>query len=718
VEVVPDKVVVRATPFADGLIRTDRWSLLRVTIANGGASTRATVSLDSRGMDEAGVQRYERTVELPRGARKDVVLDYRPGLGGTTRKAQITVGRDLMEVEFPVQLLAEGDVGVAVVGLDTLGVNAVAETWMGPVPGRWVRSHADGPRKVRIGLVPESAMPESPFGWDVVDWVVWPGADPATVEARQVEALRSWVADGGHLFVTVTDNWRAVEASPLGEILPVEVTGVENSERVGDLLRQLGGGPGSPTTAPVASAVLREVPGRNTLVLGTIGDEKRPIWVAGSYGLGTVHVLLADPRVTPFTRDIGREDLWRALLWLPPPGADDAWLWEDDYDLFATWRWELGAYGWYFPDYSAYSLPRRRLLAEMDFVAPTAEDFYNQGESHYVLSTAGWFDGNAAFAWEGQVREFLSEIPGVAPLPLSWLVVFSGLYLLFIGPVDYLVLRALNRQPLTWITFPITIAVFSAVALVGTTLVKGNQAVVTRLEVVDVLPGTAGPDGAPIWRGDAYLGIWATRKTRMSVQSGFSDALVQPLQERGTMFDSVVVTTEGSGAMKWRAETWTLAYVRSSWVQEHPGTVWIEPLPSGEGWRIHNDLGVGLASARLMARGVSLDIGAFPNGGHYDLAGTVAPDGGLDLRAVEQAVVRRGVRPTTPSDVLSLDWAIYTLTEHPEAGRGHQDLFGQVALVGATQQPFQPMDLSGINPVTRSATVFRAPLVPATGGSP
>ncbi|MBW2255885.1 MAG: hypothetical protein JRI25_14980, partial [Deltaproteobacteria bacterium] len=280
----------------------------------------------------------------------------------------------------------------------------------------------------------------------------------------------------GHLFLTVTDNWRALEASPIGDMLPVRVTGLEDSDRIGDLLRKLGAEPEGPTTAPVASAVLREVPGRHVMALGAIGEDGRPLWVAGSYGLGTVHVLLADPRLAPLTRDISREDLWRALLWLPPSGADDAWLWDDDYDLFTTWRWERGAYSWYFPDYSAYALPRRRLLADMDFVAPSDEDFYNQGESHYVLSNAGWFDGNAAFVWEGQVREFLSEIPGVAPLPLSWLVAFSGLYLLVIGPVDYFVLRALNRQPLTWITFPITIAVFSAVALVGTTVVKGNQA--------------------------------------------------------------------------------------------------------------------------------------------------------------------------------------------------------------------------------------------------
>jgi hypothetical protein len=561
-------------------------------------------------------------------------------------------------------------------------------------------------------------MPESSFGWDVVDWVVWPGADPATVDARQIAALRGWVADGGHLFLSVTDNWRALGESPLGDMLPVEMTGVEDSDRIGDLLRELGAQPASPTTAPVTTAVLREVPGRHVMELASIGDEGRPIWVAGSYGLGTVHVLLADPRLAPLTQDISREDLWRALLWLPPRGADDAWLWDDDYDMFTTWRWELGAYGWYFPDYSAYSLPRRRLLADMDFVASSPEDFYNQGESHFVLATAGWFDGNATFAWEGQVREFLSEIPGVAPLPLSWLVVFSGLYLLFIGPVDYFVLKALNRQPLTWITFPITIAVFSAVALVGTTLVKGNQAVVTRLEVVDVLPGTAGADGAPIWRGDSYLGVWATRKTRMSVRSGFPDALVQPLQDRGSMWDSVVATTEGSGAMRWRAETWTLAYVRSSWVQERTGTAWVEPLPSGDGWRIHNDLGVNLATARLVARGLSLEIGPLPDGGHYDLVGPVTHGERTDLRGVEQAVVSRGQRPYAPSDVLSLDWAIYTLSEHPEAGRGHLNLFGQVALVGATQQPLQPIDLSGINPVTRSATVFRAPLVPATGGSP
>ena len=118
--------------------------------------------------------------------------------------------------------------------------------------------------------------------------------------------------------------------------------------------------------------------------------------------------------------------------------------------------------------------------------------------------------------WTDSLKQYLGDIQGIAPLPIEWLLGFSLVYLFFIGPLDYGVLRLLQRQPLTWITFPIIIVVFSTVALVGTAWVKGSEAHLRVLEVVDVLPGT------DQWRGSSYAGIWATGRATVTVASSRS----------------------------------------------------------------------------------------------------------------------------------------------------------------------------------------------------
>jgi len=701
VEVTADRVLVRARPFADGLVRRGSRTALHVTMANGAFDGQAQLAFDARTYDDS-VGAYRRTVDLPVGSRKDVWLVIDPAGGGATRKATVAFGREVLEIEFPVTAVADGDVTIAVLGDETLGVTALADAWSGPVPGRHVREPTTDPRKVRVALVPYEAMPESMAPYETIDWVVWAAPDPSLVDPQALDALRAWVADGGHLLVAVTDTWRAVDESPLGDMLPVDLVGLDDREDTGLLVQALDGDPGEPVTTPIARSVVRDVPGRSTLVLASAQDDDGttvPLWVASGYGLGTVHVLLADPTQAPLTRDVTREHMWRRLLWLAPPDAPDGWLWRDPSTPWETYSWGVGSYGWYFTDYAADGSPWRRLFADLDLAAPQASDFYVEGDSHYVLQSA-WSGDDALTRWEGRVRQYLAEIPGVAPLPLSWLLVFSGLYLFAIGPLDWFVLRAIGKPVWTWVTFPVTIAVFSAVALVGTTQIKGNQAVLTRFEVIDVLPGTG------LWRGDAYLGVWATRRSDLTLRPGSALGDVRPLNAPGSMFDPAIRTTEGGAALEWRAETWTLAYARTSWTAPNAGTVWVEHLPEGN-WRVHNDLGVSLARAALVAEGNVWAIGPIGRGSFVDVGPTPASPN----LSLEDLVALQASWPSS-DDVLSLEWAESTVLEHPEQGRGHFDLYGHVGFIGSSQAPYAPLDLTGLNPVSRSVTVYRAVLEP------
>lgn len=95
---------------------------------------------------------------------------------------------------------------------------------------------------------------------------------------------------------------------------------------------------------------------------------------------------------------------------------------------------------------------------------------------------------------------------------------FLVLYIVLIGPVNYLVLKQFNRRELAWITIPVLIVVFSVLAYqVGFNL-RGNTPTVNRLSVVEVWPGE---DDAQV---SALVGIQSPRRSDydIAVERGYT----------------------------------------------------------------------------------------------------------------------------------------------------------------------------------------------------
>ena len=86
-----------------------------------------------------------------------------------------------------------------------------------------------------------------------------------------------------------------------------------------------------------------------------------------------------------------------------------------------------------------------------------------------------------------QLRVSLEQFPGVKLIPFGWVAFFIFLYILVIGPGDYLFLKkVLKRMELTWITFPTIVVVVSLVAYYAAYLLKGNDLLVNQVTIVDV----------------------------------------------------------------------------------------------------------------------------------------------------------------------------------------------------------------------------------------
>lgn len=158
-------------------------------------------------------------------------------------------------------------------------------------------------RPLAIGGHLAHDLPSSPLGLDMVDVVIWDGADPSQMvdAAQQLPALIEWVRQGGVLVLGVGRTWQTVERSALGRLLPgplSETKTIESREDAQRLARRLfdadddesaAGAPMQPLTAcPLARATLRAgarilypstPPGPNVLVAERSVGRGRIIYV-------------------------------------------------------------------------------------------------------------------------------------------------------------------------------------------------------------------------------------------------------------------------------------------------------------------------------------------------------------------------------------------------------------------------------------------------------
>ena len=691
----PDKqgLAMVVTPLADGVSRAGQGTAVRVTVVNQKKDTTAILRVREAAGPGLPPSIYERTIEMPKGSKREVLLPFETGNNYGERIVELETedGRGLVR-PFKLRTANPNDVTIAVIGDDAYGLTSLTTTWTGGVPGRSPRP-TSYERAVFTGLIPVTALPDRSSGYESFDWVVWPKPDPTELDAEQWEALRYWVADGGHLLVMVTDSAPGVNQSPMAEMLPVQLSRVVDAPEVDALLTSMRL-PATPAGTPVPIAVATEidVPGRTTWTRAKDATGN-VLWASGTYGLGTVHFLAVDPSLQPITGlGAAKTQWWRELLWLPGP-TDYAWysqspgFYGHSSTAAAIESTTTGLYNSGLIQNDA-DVPGH-LAAALDIGKTSFVD-------HYDTQTMDIYGTSAT--WEQNLRGRLAKIPGVEPLPILWLLAFAGGYLLLIGPIDWWVLRALKRQPLTWFTFPAYIVLFSGGALVMTSLQKGSQAAVVRIAVVDGLPGTK------LYRGESYVSVFATRKTDLSLGAGFEHGDAGTLRyDSGAMWEPHFVSEAGAGKVSWRAETWTLAYGRTRWITEGKGRIRVEPQGDGQ-WKIVNELPIDILGARLCVGVDRFELPALKAGETKIIAAPSA-----QTQVWKYTEVDLNLQTMNPK--MALDWAEAWQLDRPAFDGGTLDAtWAYPSVIAVSEQPFEPLQLDGLQPVLREITVLRLPV--------
>ena len=164
-----------------------------------------------------------------------------------------------------------------------------------------------------------------------------------------------------------------------------------------------------------------------------------------------------------------------------------------------------------------------RALASVGDLAVAADRAYGSGSATIVGfdPTASWITGTslAEGMWrrllptrsiggpivgdDSQIVSAASQLPSLALPPVGGLIALLGTYILLIGPINYLVLRRLDRREWAWVTMPILIVAFAAGAYGFGSLLRGSDLIVNEVAIVRGSPGAT--DGT----AQIYLGVFS-----------------------------------------------------------------------------------------------------------------------------------------------------------------------------------------------------------------
>lgn len=143
--------------------------------------------------------------------------------------------------------------------------------------------------------------------------------------------------------------------------------------------------------------------------------------------------------------------------------------------------------------------------------------------------------GNGVLTDDSQILSAVGNLPSLALPPLGGLLVLLLGYIVLVGPVNYLVLKRVDRREWAWVTVPVLIAVFTIGSFAFGGLLRGNEVIVHEVAIVRGAPGT---DAAST---TSYMGIFSPSRNSYQLRVPGDALLAAPIN--GDIFGNGTVNT-------------------------------------------------------------------------------------------------------------------------------------------------------------------------------
>jgi hypothetical protein len=131
-------------------------------------------------------------------------------------------------------------------------------------------------------------------------------------------------------------------------------------------------------------------------------------------------------------------------------------------------------------------------------------------------------DGTLLFD-DGQLVQAVYQLPLLALPPTSGLLIIIAAYILVIGPINYFILKRLDRRELAWITMPVLVLAFAAASFGYGSFLRGTDVVVNEVAIV-----RGAPDATEA-TAQVYFGVFSPTRSTYQVEVLQGALLASPI---------------------------------------------------------------------------------------------------------------------------------------------------------------------------------------------
>ncbi len=551
----------------DDILPERSWFPITCEIFNDGPAFNAVVEVAARDYGEGQTRRF--MLDLPTNTRKRITIPVYATSGnwnvrllderGRVRSEQSLTPRRMMKNNLPL---------IAALARTVAGVPVLPES------PAWVNDDS----KYSVARLQTSLFPDNPLALEGIDMLYISSEKAAELNVGQVNALMAWLQRGGHLVIGV-EQLTDVNGTPwLRELMPCTLSAIVNVSAHQALLDWAHSAVVLPDSSDQNPPRGQQRPQAYTASIksaDTAADDAQFDATAMQVATGQLRdgKVLIGGAAEPLAID-GFRGRGKITVLTFSPEREPFISWKN-----RTWFWAK--------------------LAEVKsdaFLNPNAMVVANR------LSSDGIFRA-------------MIETKQVRKLPLGWLLALLVAYLVVIGPLDQYWLKKINRQMLTWVTFPCYVVFFSALIYFIGFHLRAGELEWNEFNVVDILPD----NDRAVLRGQTYVSIYSPNNAHYQLEGKQKFASL-----RGEYLGNFGGNQEGSRATvdqtgnNYHADTfvpvWTSELFVSDWVEPSPLPLEMTVRPANNGWEltVNNDLDHPMASLHAVLDGRIYTLGEVP----------------------------------------------------------------------------------------------------------
>ncbi|MBI3415041.1 MAG: hypothetical protein HY043_06925 [Verrucomicrobia bacterium] len=461
----------------DGTIREGEWFPVACEILNDGPSFKAVFEFGSESGGRTQTRRF--ALELPTNTRKRFSIPAFASAGRFARwNARLLDERGRVRADRPNLQAKDRPWDSPLIAAIPRSFNGMPE-----LPKGVSRTDDSGLGVLR--LIPDQ-FPDHLLALESLDALYLSSEKAIDLKVNQVQALLAWLNGGGHLVVAVEQPGDLAGTPWLRSLLPCELNSVVAKPIRGELQKWL--------------TSERNEAGLNSKTLASTDSSPRRRNRMNARDSST---LTGDP----IRAQLPDEAFDQAELSVAVGSLRDG---KPLLELDGT------------P--AIIQARRGRGLVTVLAFSPEREPFRSWKNRSWFWAKlldvpAHWFtqpDSNryGGVSLDGVIGSMIDSTQ-VRKLPVTWLLALLIVYLVVIGPLDQFWLKRLNRQMLTWITFPAYVAFFSGLIYFIGYRLRAGETEWNELTMVDVLP--RGPQVE--LRGRTYASVYSPVNARYELVS-------------------------------------------------------------------------------------------------------------------------------------------------------------------------------------------------------